>query len=196
MNLRIQAVTLFSRAKSENWFVGTTGSANVVEVTVARLQISLSSAGTVSQSLVGCSGHWSGSASNHWGPFHQRWWSFSCIGSNPLEAQSAGFCTPGTCLQQSGGIWSTMNEIWFPMYVLNLQGLPTSQLRTIELSVHANTEVTGTFSTFFTWQSNLVSSRAPHNSSWGMERCLIGATFVLDMTRAVCILPAESRRWK
>ena len=72
MNLRIQAVTLFSRVKSENWFVGTTGSANVVEVTVARLQISLSSAGTVSQSLVGCSGHWSGSASNHWGPFHRQ----------------------------------------------------------------------------------------------------------------------------
>ena len=97
------------------------------------------------------------SSRSHWGPFHQRSWSLSCKGKSPLEAQSAGFCVPATCLQQSGGSWSIIR---FPTYVLNRRGLPVSQVSTMVLSVQANTEVTGMFKILLPWQSNFVSSCA------------------------------------
>ena len=81
-----------------------------------------------------------------------------------------------------GGSWSIIKEIRFPTYVLNRRGLPVSQVSTMVLSVQANTEVTGMFKILLPWQSNFVSSCAPHNSSRGMERRLIGETLVLATT--------------
>ena len=85
----------------------------------------------------GCSGHSEHGSFSHSGPFHQREFPSSSEGNKPLEAQSAGFCVPLTCLQCLVGINSIIQEIRLPTYVLNRRELPSNQFMTMVLSVHA-----------------------------------------------------------
>ena len=48
----------------------------------------------------------------------------------------------------------------------------------------------GRLNTFFTWESNSARRCAPQSSSWGMVNRLIGATFMFEVTRAICTVPS------
>ena len=64
-----------------------------------------------SSSLVGWSGICTCSHANQGGPPHHSGWSVNAVGDSPLEAQSAGFCSVGTCFQDSGGTRFMMAEM-------------------------------------------------------------------------------------
>ena len=83
-----------------------------------------------------------------------------------------------------------MSETWLQIYIVNLLGLPLSQLSTIVLSVQPNVYFRLICNTFLTlWPNIWANSCAPLSSNLGMVSCLIGATLILDVTRATWILP-------
>ena len=186
-NLTTQAVTRFKWVKLENWL----GSIKGVGCVVTFKAISSDFSADSSDWASGWSGQDSGDCRSHWGPFHHSWWLTSSDGYKPLEAQSAGLSADLTCLHLSGGIRSIIVDTRFPTYVLNLRGLPSSQLSTMVLSVQATILERGILSTCLTWFINWASTNAPHNSSLGIVSFLIGATLVLAMTSVVCT-PMES----
>ncbi len=77
------------------------------------------------------------------GPLPPKLMIFKLSRENSLDAQSAGFSTPETCFQQSGGSLSRINKTQFPTYVLKRRGLPVSQVNTMVLCVQAKIEFTG-----------------------------------------------------
>ena len=104
------------------------------------------------------------------------------MGYKPLEAQSAGLVSPGTCCHLSGGISSITSATRFPTKGLNRQGLPRSQLRTTVLSVQAKVSHKGTSTTFLQWLTSFAVTTAPHSSNRGILKVLIGATLVVAIT--------------
>ena len=135
-----------------------------------------------SSSSVGWTGICTCSCASQGGPFHQSGWSLNAVGESPLDAQSAGFCSVGTCFQAEGGTSSVMAAMRFPTKVLYLFGDPSSHARTMVLSLQAWTWLSGISSHVLTEVSNFASKDAPHSSSLGTEMVFTGATFVLAIT--------------
>ena len=118
------------------------------------------------------------------GPSHHRVWCNNSPGIMPLEAQSAGLSRVGTWNQDSGGTSLSMAEMWFPTKVRYFLELPSNQARTIVLSHHALISLSGMSKAFLTLVSSLDNRFAPQSSSLGTDNVLIGATLVLEATRA------------
>ena len=135
-----------------------------------------------SSSLVGWSSICTCSHANQGGPLHHSGWSLNAVGDSPLEAQSAGFCSVGTCFQDSGGNRFVMAEMRLATKVLYCFGA-SNHARTMELSLQAWTCSRGMFSDVLTVVSNFDSKDAPHNSSRGTEMVFTGATLVLVITK-------------
>ena len=160
--------------------------------TVVTREIFLYSTGTQSADTLDCVGQTWGASRNHGSAFHHSPCSMSSVGIRPLEAQSTGFLIPEMWFQWSGGISSMINETLFPTKDLNRGGFPGNQLRTIVPSVHAKMLFIGNWNTSLAWWSNWTSTGAPQSPKRGIDRRLLGATLVLDMTNEVCTFRFES----
>ena len=126
---------------------------------------------------------------NHSGPLHHSSCPSSSEGNRPQEAQSARFWAPFTWFHWMGAMSSVMHETQFQMYH---RGFPSNQLRTRVLSVQALTSWIGIWSASLMWNSSWASNWAPQSSNWGIVKHLMGATLVLEVTRATWTFSSKS----
>lgn len=121
--------------------------------------------------------------SSQLGPCHQKRCSRNATGSIPRNAQSAGFCTEGTCRQKADGrsIWTSDTRL--ATKTCQLEECLRSYSRTIEESIQMKVRVETKGESLCTRDRSFARRAAAHSSSRGTLMVLTGATRIFAATR-------------
>ena len=114
------------------------------------------------------------------------------VGINPLEARSARFVLPSTCLHCAGFVISWIIDSRFATNVLNLVVVFWMHRKTVIESHQKYTRSAFIFISRSIISGSLAATTAPHNSKRGIVTSFIGASRDFPINEIFCV-PSASK---